>query len=398
MRQHGMWWAFLTMFLIRPGLVQAKTPLERLKEIVSINSGSANVEGVLAVQKKIRPWFEELGFEVVLKENPEGSEKSAPMLIGTLVGKSPRSITLTMHADTVFEPSSPFQKWIMKDESLMNGPGVMDDKGGIIVALEALEIYLSGLKSRNEKPRYTLIVEVTPNEEVGALGWEKTFRELSEQSDLVIGLEPAYRKGIVEGRKGNVWFEIEVTGKEAHAGVNHRLGVNACNLLAKKMVELEKLTDYPKNVTVSVGRIEGGQDKYNIVCGWAKAKMDSRVPDAAARDRLVKAVGRILKDPAIRFKITDETVPMAARPLSRPWTQKVLEWIRQEEGGSPEAHISGGVGDVNHYAREGLVVMDGLGPVGDHMHTPEEFIDLRTIPTRARVLARLLEEFGSKGP
>jgi glutamate carboxypeptidase len=174
--------------------------------------------------------------------------------------------------------------------------------------------------------------------------------------------------------------------------------VNACNLLAKKMVELEKLTDYPKNVTVSVGRIEGGQDKYNIVCGWAKAKMDSRVPDATARDRLVKAVGRILKDPAIRFKITDETVPMAARPSSRPWIEKVLGWIRQEEGGSPEAHISGGVGDVNHYAREGLVVMDGLGPVGDHMHTPEEFIDLRTISTRARVLARLLEEFGSKGP
>ena len=378
--------------------VWAKDPIPRLKEIVSINSGSANLEGVSAIQKKIRPWFEELGFEVVLRENPDGPSRSAPMLIGTLAGKSPRAITLTMHADTVFEPSSPFQKWVLKDDSIMTGPGVMDDKGGIIVALEALEAYVAGLRERNEKPRYTLIVEVTPNEEVGALGWERIFRDLSERSDLVIGLEPSYRRGIVEGRKGNVWFEIEVSGKEAHAGVNHRLGVNACNLLARKMVELEKLTNYPKQVTVSVGRIEGGQDKYNIVCGWAKAKMDSRVPDAAARDRLVKAVSLILKDPSIRFKITDETVPMAARPVSRPWIQKVLGWIRKEEGGMPEAHVSGGVGDVNHYAREGLVVMDGLGPVGDHMHTPEEFIDLRTIPTRARVLARLLETFEGKGP
>lgn len=386
----------VVLVLSSPGW--GKEPVSRLKEIVSINSGSANLEGVLAVQKKIRPWFEELGFEVVLKENPDGASKSAPMLIGTLAGKSSRAITLTMHADTVFEPNSPFQKWVMKDEAFMNGPGVMDDKGGIIVALEALEAYLTGLRVKNEKPRYTLIVEVTPNEEVGAPGWEKTFRDLSERSDLVVGLEPSYRGGIVEGRKGNVWFEMEVTGKEAHAGVNHRLGVNACNLLARKMVELEKLTDYPKNVTVSVGRIEGGQDKYNIVCGWAKAKMDSRVPDAASRDRLVKSVSRILKDPSIRFRITDETVPMAARPLSRPWVQKVLGWIRQEEGGQPEAHVSGGVGDVNHYAREGLVVMDGLGPVGDHMHTPEEFIDLRTIPTRARVLTRLLETFESKGP
>jgi glutamate carboxypeptidase len=238
-----------------------------------------------------------------------------------------------------------------------------------------------------------LIVAVTPNEEVGAIGWEETFRELSAKSVAVLGLEPSFKGGVVEGRKGNVWFEIEVSGKEAHAGVNHELGLNACNLLARKMVRLEKLTDYSRKVTVSVGRIEGGQDKYNIVCGWARAKMDSRVPDRKTRDRLVKEVARILKDPSVRFKITDETVPMASNAESRPWIKKLLDLIRKEEGGDPRSHFSGGVGDVNHYYRDGLVVIDGLGPVGTGMHTPEETIDLRTIPTRARVLARFLEQF-----
>ena len=381
-----------TLILIAFTLNTAHADLnsERLKELVSINSGSANLKGVKAVQDKIKPWLEELGFEVSFKENPQGEKVSAPLLLATLAGQSPKAITLIMHADTVFEPSSPFQKWSMKNDQIMTGPGVIDDKGGIIVALQALKDYLSELKVKHETPKYTIQVEITPNEEVGAIGWWKTFEELSQKSWIALGLEPSFEEGIVEGRKGTVWYEITVTGKEAHAGVNHAKGINACNILAEKIQKIQKLTDYKKNLTVSIGHIEGGQDKYNIVCGWAKAKLDTRVPSKAIRDQLNQQLEAILKDSAITYKIVDETVPMSTSPISQPYIKKVLDLIEKTEGKRPTAHFSGGVGDANHFARDGLIIIDGLGPTGESMHTPEEYIDLRSISNRAKVLTEFL--------
>ena len=366
---------------------------DRLKEIVSINSGSSNIKGVTAVQEKIKPWFEELGFKVTFKENPENTSTqkvSAPMLIATLAGEKVENITFIMHADTVFEPSSPFQKWTMLDENIMSGPGVIDDKGGIVVVLQALKTYLAALKAENKKPKYSIQVEVTPNEEVGAIGWWKTFEEMSSKSSFALGLEPSLKEGIVEGRKGNVWYEISVTGKEAHAGVDHVSGINACNILSEKITQLKKLTDYKKNLTVSIGHIEGGQDKFNIVCGWAKAKLDTRVPSLEARNILNKKIEAILKDPQVTFKIVDETAPMATNAISKPMVKKYLDLIEKNEGKRPLAYFSGGVGDANHFARDGIVVIDGLGPVGAGMHTPEEHIDLRTISTRAKILSEFL--------
>jgi len=310
----------------------ANTGIERLKEIVAINSGSANIEGVKKVMNTIRPWFEELGFQVEFKKNPEGDSVSAPMLIATYAGANPEQITFVMHADTVFEPSSPFQKMTMLD-----------------------------------------------------------VESMSKKSWLALGLEPSFNQGgIVEGRKGNVWYEIRVKGKEAHAGVDHAKGINACDILSEKVTRLKKLTDYQNNVTVSVGHIEGGQDKYNIVCGWAKANLDTRVPNPAVRNQLNSKIESILKDPQVEFKIVDETAPMSTNAVSKPLVKRYLDMIKKVEGKQYRSFVSGGVGDANHFSREGIAIIDGLGPIGSGMHTEEEQIDLMSISSRAKILANFL--------
>ncbi|MBA2403483.1 MAG: M20/M25/M40 family metallo-hydrolase [Bdellovibrionales bacterium] len=367
---------------------KASREVDRLTEIVNINSGTANIKGVLAVQNKIKPWFEALGFHVSLVANPEGEKVSAPMLVAEMKGEKSDTITFVMHADTVFEPSSSFQKITMKNEFIMNGPGTMDDKGGIVVVLKALEDYLV----KNPKPKYSLRILVSPNEEVGSIGWWNSFHKYSESSWLVLGLEPGHDDyGIVQGRKGNIWYEINVKGKESHAGRDHKEGVNACQILATKMMEIQKLTNYKKSITTSVGRIEGGQDKYNIVCGWAKAKVDVRVPDLQSYKEVTKKMQAILKDPNITFTITDETPAFNVNKISRPVIQQYLKAIEKVEGRKVISHVSGGVGDVNHFSREGVIIMDGLGPVGGHAHTENEFLDLRTIDTRANVLTHFLQ-------
>jgi glutamate carboxypeptidase len=366
----------------------ANREVDRLTELVNINSGTANIKGVLSVQNKIKPWFEAIGFKVSLIPNPEGEKVSAPMLVAEMKGEIPETITFVMHADTVFEPSSPFQKMTKKSEFIMRGPGTMDDKGGIVVVLKALEDYLA---SKNI-PKYSLRILVSPNEEVGSTGWWKNFHQYSESSWLVLGLEPGHDDyGIVQGRKGNIWYEINVQGKESHAGRDHAEGVNACQILADKMQEISKLTNYKKFITTSVGRIEGGQDKYNIVCGWAKAKVDVRVPDLAGYKLVTGKIQKILKDPRIIFSITDETPAFNVNKISRPIVAQYLKAIEKVEGRKVTAHVSGGVGDVNHFSREGVILMDGLGPVGGHAHTEEEFLDLRTIDTRSKVLTLFLQ-------
>ncbi len=366
----------------------ASREVDRLTEIVNMNSGTANIKGVTAIQNKVKPWFEAIGFKVTLVPNPDGEKVSAPMLVAEMVGEKTETITFVMHADTVFEPSSPFQKLKMTNEFLMNGPGTMDDKGGIVMVLKALEDYLSVVK----KPKYSLRVLVSPNEEVGSIGWWDTFHQFSQSSWLVLGLEPGHDDyGIVQGRKGNIWYEINVKGKESHAGRDHAEGVNACQILAKKLEEIQKLTDYKKSITTSVGRMEGGQDKFNIVCGWAKAKIDIRVPDLASYLVITQKMQKILKDPRITFSIIDETPAFNVNKISRPVIAKYLKAIEKIEGRKVLSHVSGGVGDVNHFSREGVIIMDGLGPVGGHAHTEQEFLDIRTIETRAKILTAFLQ-------
>jgi glutamate carboxypeptidase len=378
----------ILLILLLPLYSFASREVDRLTEIVNMNSGTANIKGVTAIQNKVKPWFEAIGFKVTLVPNPDGEKVSAPMLVAEMVGEKTETITFVMHADTVFEPSSPFQKLKMTNEFLMNGPGTMDDKGGIVMVLKALEDYLSVVK----KPKYSLRVLVSPNEEVGSIGWWDTFHQFSQSSWLVLGLEPGHDDyGIVQGRKGNIWYEINVKGKESHAGRDHAEGVNACQILAKKLEEIQKLTDYKKSITTSVGRMEGGQDKFNIVCGWAKAKIDIRVPDLASYLVITQKMQKILKDPRITFSIIDETPAFNVNKISRPVIAKYLKAIEKIEGRKVLSHVSGGVGDVNHFSREGVIIMDGLGPVGGHAHTEQEFLDIRTIETRAKILTAFLQ-------
>jgi glutamate carboxypeptidase len=238
----------LFIFCFFPFLTFANREQDRLETIVRINSGSANIKGVKQVLELVKPWFEELKFEVSFISNPLGETTSAPLFVAERMGEKSEFITFIMHADTVFEPSSPFQHFKV-DGDIINGPGVMDDKGGIVMIARTLEMLLS----ENKTPKYSLRVIISPNEEVGSPGFGKVFKDFSEKSWLVLGLEPAYDDGgIVEGRKGNIWYHVKVQGKEAHAGRDHKAGINACAILAQKIIELQKLTDYKKMITVSI--------------------------------------------------------------------------------------------------------------------------------------------------
>lgn len=379
---------FHCLLLLLVTNIFALTPKERLANLVNVNSGSENVVGVNVVQAEVRDWLNELGFTVDLIPNPNEEVTSGKLLLATMKGESQNYITFITHADTIFEPTSPFQKLEETISETVKGPGSIDSKGGMVVGYLGLKEYLT----KFPKPKYSLRIVITPNEELASVGFEKLLEEWGKDSWMVLGLQAALDGSIIHSRKGNRWIEVEVLGKEAHAGSNHKDGVNACKILSEKLIELSKLTDYSKEITVSVGRIEGGQDKFNIVCGTAKAKIDTRTPSMAKREELNKKIEKILKHPNITYKVVKENHPFSMDNATKKYIDKYLKAIKDVEGGKPQAKVSGAAGDANRLSHPGLIIIDGLGPKGSGLHTLEETVEISSIESRAKALALFLSE------
>lgn len=377
---------FISLLCLSPWVSASENSQDLLKKWVEMNSGSANQDGVLKIQSELATELKKLGFEVNLDPHY--------LLIATYTGLSAKTVTLIAHTDTVFEPSSPFQKWkLSEDGKQASGPGVIDDKGGVVVVLEGLKRFLA-----QGKPKFTIRVVSSPTEETGSLHALVTFRKLAKDSWLVLGFEPALDDGsIIESRRGNRWYHIKVSGKEAHAGRAHKDGINACNALANQLSAISKLTDYRKDVTVSIGHIEGGKDKFNIVCGNAEAKVDVRFSDSASRERVHKKILAILNQETVKgavttFELADDTPPFAKTPQAQRYLTKYLSIISRIEGKKVESKKSGGAADSNHFSREGAIIIDGLGAVGGKMHTPDEFLNLESLESRSEALKQFLAE------
>ena len=376
------------------------SPLELLKTLVEINSGSQNNVGNNKVQKIVRKRMMAMGLDTVEFESEHPDYPLHPMLVGKIEGQSKRYISLITHSDTVFERDHSFQKFkLSPDKKTATGPGVIDDKGGIVVALEGLKKFLA---TTGKKPRYSIRLVVSPSEEIGSPGFQDKFREFSQDSFMVLGFEPALSDGsIIEGRRGNRWYMLETLGREAHAGRGHKDGINACHDLAIKIAQLSKLTDYKRNVTLSVGRMEGGKDKFNIVCGNARVKIDTRfsaLSDANHLDKKLRAISSRKdvcsaldkKCATTTVKIVDDAPPFSRTKISEKYIGQYASIIGRIEKKEIAAKISGGAADTNYMSREGLIIIDGLGARGGNIHTDREFVEVESLESRSRALAEFL--------
>jgi len=365
-----------------------------LNEILAISSGSNTVSGVNAVNEKISSQLQSLGFKIEMIPNPNDT-KLAPLLVATLPGEKPNHITFIMHSDTVFESSVVQSK---EEGGKLFAPGAIDDKGSVVVVLQGLADYLK----THKKPLYSFRVLVSPTEETGSSGFLKNFADYSQDTFMVLGFEPALENGsIVESRRGDRWYKIMVQGKEAHAGRAHKQGINACHELAMKITQIQNLTDYTKNVTVSIGHIEGGKDKFNIVCGNAIAKVDTRFSDLKSRDELHSQIETILKTPTVEsfethekaqitYSLEDDCPPFATTPESKPYLENYKAILSKIEGKPVLSEASGGAADSNYFSRPGIIILDGLGAVGANMHKEDEFLLLSSLKTRSQALTEFL--------
>lgn len=364
--------------------------LTLLQALVDIPSSTDNTLGVNRVQKLVQDELNRLGFSCTSIKNPQTS--SGDLLVAHLEKKSKRTITLVIHADTVSEFDSNFY------DKKIAGSGVIDDKGGIVVALKGLELFLS-----EKQPDFSLQVLSSPNEEKGSPGFHEAFKKISLESDLILGFEPALDDGnIIDTRRGGKWYSIRTEGREAHAGREYKFGINAAHELVAKLNEIQKLTDYKNDVTVSIGALQAGKDKFNIVCGEALAKIDVRFGNEKSGQRLHKKILSILdrsfvqsksdkKKAKTSYTLEDDCPVFEKNSTSEPYIKKYCEVIRSIEDRKIKSVTGGGSSDCNYLSRPGLAILDGLGPFGGGMHTHHEWLNPKSLETRSRALAEFLK-------
>ncbi len=293
------------------------------------------------------------------------------------------------HTDTVF-PRGSFEGFELAGDSA-RGPGVFDMKGGLVVALFALEALARAALLRHVAARGLFVSD----EEVGSPDSQAHLRARAAGSACALGLEPG-RQGdlIVTRRKGVAAVLAEASGVAAHAGNAPELGRSAVWSLARFVDRAQALSDPARGLSVNVGTFHGGTSK-NTIPESARAEVDLRFTGAAEGEALFAALQAVAREAALAGTRITLARTACRPPMDR--TESSAELARvygecQEASGlgSGEAPLSGGGSDAGTTSALGIPSIDGLGPRGSGFHTREERVELGSLVPKAAALARFL--------
>jgi glutamate carboxypeptidase len=306
---------------------------------------------------------------------------------------APQSLVLSGHYDTVYEADDPFQTCTRLDAERLRGPGVIDMKGGIVTMLAALQAF-------EQTPHARALgweVLLTPDEEIGSFGSAALFTAAAKRHRLALVFEPARPSGdIVQSRKGTGNLVATCRGRAAHAAKIPNDGRSAILGLAEFVLAASKIPAELPGVLVNVGNIKGGGAATNVVPDFAQAAIDVRITRAADREPLLGRLHALAAEINTREGLKLELSGGFNRPPKEcfPAEEKLFaEWRRAaaDVGVTPPNWVhTGGASDGNNLSAAGIATLDGLGPIGDQLHSDREFIVLPSIAPRAQIVALFL--------
>lgn len=306
---------------------------------------------------------------------------------------SDSGVLLVGHIDTVF-PKDKFVGY-RSDGKIARGPGVLDMKGGLVVAAFALK----ALREVGALDRLAYTFMVVTDEEIGSPDSTPHLLRVAQGARASLVFESG-RPGdaIITRRKGSGSFTAVAKGCAAHAGNSHQDGANAIWAVSRFIDRVQALTDYTRGNTVNVGKISGGMGK-NTVPDHAEAVADMRFVTTADADELRTRVLEAAKDLGVKgaqveVKWGPGRGPMERTPASAALLSAYAECQRESGLGHGEMPLVGGGSDGATTSLSGIPSIDGLGPRGLGFHTVDEFVELETLVPKAQALARYLIRHG----
>jgi glutamate carboxypeptidase len=375
---------------------QMPAALGMLREMVGMNSYTANREGVNRVGRFTAECFAPLGFtaEFVPSTNREWGDH----LVLTRRGRSAKSIALVAHLDTVFPPEEEARNnfhWLREGDRIF-GPGTHDIKGGSVMMWLVLTALRAHAPALFEDVAWKLIWN--SSEECYSPDFGDVCRRHFDRGTLgalIFEAEGRQDKArcMVVARKGRGTWRVTVSGRGAHAGGKHSQGANAIVQLGRTLQRVAALTDYGRGLTVNVGTIHGGT-VLNRVPHEAVAEGEFRAftPEAygVGKTGLLALAGPgEERSPAdgfaceIKVDILTECRPWPRNPgtdgLYRLWKE-----AGDELGLAVNCEERGGLSDGNHIW-DAVPTLDGLGPWGDNDHCSERSADDSKLPEYVEV-------------
>ena len=357
------------------------------------NSGSDNLAGLAAMLDLLEADFAAL--PGVTTERVACTGTTAQALRVRFQPQAPQQVLLSGHYDTVYGASNPFQRCELVDERTLRGPGVTDMKGGLVVMHAALQTYLASSPS----PALGLEILITPDEETGSFGSAALFTEAAKRHQLGLVFEPARPNGnLVQSRKGTGNFIATARGRAGHAGKSPSDARNAIAALAEFLVGAHRIPAEMPGVLLNIGLIRGGSEATNVVPDFAQALLDLRITRVSDREavlsRLNELAAPINAREGLRIEITGSfnRPPKECGPVEEAAFAAYQECGR-ELGLAPFSWVhAGGGSDGNLLSAAGLPNLDGLGVIGDHLHSDREFCVLPSLVERAQLCALFLRK------
>ncbi|MBI10916.1 MAG: carboxypeptidase [Rhodospirillaceae bacterium] len=282
---------------------------------------------------------------------------------------------------------------VRRDGDRLYGPGVLDMKGGMYLAVHAIEKVIE----RRERLNLPVTFMFIPDEEIGSPSTRALIEAEAHAHRYVLVPEPGKPDKFVTGRHAFLRYKLHTYGKPAHAGVAKGIGRSAISVMAQLIAQVEGFSDVEREVTYRVGNVNGG-DFVNVVPTECHAEVLCVAPTPAAFEEVKSRMGSLVSlDPEVRLEVE----PGPIRPLftmheaSRDLFE-VAQRVAREVGLDLDHGQFGGGSDGNFTGALGIPTLDGLGVCGDGVHTKQEHLLVSSLVPRARLIAGLFEALSER--
>jgi glutamate carboxypeptidase len=381
-----------------------------LERLVNQNSGSLNREGVAAVGRMMRAELEALGFDVRWADMAEAGR--AGHIIATHRGNGRgQRVLLIGHLDTVFEPSSPFQTYVRQGDRAV-GPGVGDDKGGMVVIIGALRAMQAAGTLRDAD----IMVVLTGDEERLGAPREVARRDLiaaGRWADAALEYENQVRVGDADfgtvARRGSVNWTLTTSGQTGHSSTIFSAGGYGAGYELARILDSFRRDLAEPNLTYNVSvmaagtpagldeseEVATGRGKTNIIPAQGVARGDLRAltpeQEERARTRMTAIVADHLAGTDARISFSQGYPPMAPSDGNRALLAR-LNGVNRALGLPEMAEYDParrGAADSGFVAAD-VATLGGLGAISGNAHAEGEWIDLASLPVQAARSALLI--------
>ena len=374
--------------------------LDTLRDLVHIESGSKDIEGLNQIAERIASQLKQLGGTVDVLQTSDiyrlddTPEKVGPAVQAVFKGTGSKKIMLIAHMDTVYLKGMLKGQPFRIDGDKAYGLGISDDKQGIALIIHTVAL----LQKLNFKDYGTLTVLINGDEEISSPGWRSTITRVAAEQDVVLSFEGGGTDGTLRLATSGIGAAyLTVQGKASHAGAKPEDGVNALYELSHQLLQMKDLSKTDEGLKLNWTVSKAGTNR-NVIPAEATAQADARALRVADFDGLEKSLQEKVKSKLLPASKVDVKFEVRRPPLeASDASRRVAGYgkvIYQELGMSlnvVEKATGGGTDAAFAALKTKGAVVEGMGLSGYGAHSNDaEYVQINTIVPRLYLASRMI--------